>query len=157
MVTRTGSGTYTNTHAGMKTNTDACLFVLICNLFYAFIDVDMDICTHTHTHTHRSSMSSSAACIDKYVCARVSSQTSPQCTAGKERETRVCQCGKVRGPVSLSLPLSLQHSFSLSFLFLHSLVFSGHPLPFPHSGFGMSVSQSVRPSVQTTLASPGHS
>lgn len=90
----------------------------------------------------------------------VSSQNQPQCTAGKERRTRVCRCGQVRGPVSGSGSFSTFSTFQpLPVLFPrpHRRLFvfpcfstSLSPLPRPLFG------SSLRPSVcaPTTWVSP---
>lgn len=76
----------------------------------------------------------------------VSSQNQPQCTAGKERRTRVCLCGQVRGPVSVSGSFSTFPTFQPL-----PVLFSSHRRLFVFPCFSTSLSPLPRPLFGTSL------
>lgn len=108
-----GPGTWTQRHEGKQTQTVGRL--VASELSSARIDG----LSHPNTHKFTQAKYVLIASVNKYVCVSAPNVSRPHFTAARRRETRVCQCGQVRGP---SLP-----SFS-SDQVLPDLSFSCPPL-----------------------------
>lgn len=142
------------TKAGRKTNTDGRIFGSVHTLFstHGQAVTSKDTLKHTHAHTRacRPSMSSSPACVDKYMCVRVCPLRVNHNAQLARRERPECVSVVRSGAPSLSTFSTVQLLFFLS----SSLVFN---VAFLSLGHILACSSVCQPGLSRRWPFPGFS